>query len=175
MNNEIHTREVIRFALKLLDSAGGNREIVIPAVILHDVGWSQVPEVKAIAMRLPDGDPELIKIHEDQGAKIARKILEQLSEHIAKIEKIVEIIQGHDTRKHALSKNDKIVKDADKLSRYSKSCFISSHRRQQGLDSRTICDGLEKGIEKWFFLPYSRKIAAKELQSRRHEIGSETP
>lgn len=172
MHNEMHTREVIRFALNLLNLSGGDRGIVIPSVILHDVGWSQVPEAQAIKMRIPEGDPEFIKIHENHGAKIARIILEQVSEDIFKTNEIVEIIQGHDTRKRALSKNDEIVKDSDKLSRYARPGFLASPQRLNGKDSWAIYDGLERGLKKWFFLPHSRKIAERELQHRRQEIGS---
>jgi len=78
MHNDLHTKEAVRFAFKLLDLAGGDREIVIPAVILHDVGWSQIPEDIAIEARIPEGSPELVKIHEDKGVVIAREILGQV-------------------------------------------------------------------------------------------------
>lgn len=74
MHNDLHTKEAVRFAFKLLDLAGGDREIVIPAVILHDVGWSQIPEDIAIEARIPEGSPELVKIHEDKGVVIARGV-----------------------------------------------------------------------------------------------------
>ena len=34
------------------------------------------------------------------------------------VEEVVAIIDGHDSRRHALSRNDELVKDADKLWRY---------------------------------------------------------
>jgi hypothetical protein len=42
--NLIHTRIVLRYALKLLEEEKGNEEVVIPAVLLHDVGWDTIPE-----------------------------------------------------------------------------------------------------------------------------------
>lgn len=170
MYNELHTKEVVRFAFTLLDTAGGDREIVIPAAILHDVGWSQVPKKVAKEARVPGGNPELIKIHEDKGAIIAVDILREVTEDIFKIEEIVNIIQGHDTRNHALSYNDKIVKDADKLSRYAKPFFMVLPKRLLGMSSRAVCESLELGLKKWFFLPHSKKIAEKELNDRMEEI-----
>ena len=35
------------------------------------------------------------------------------------VEEVVAIVDGHDSRLHALSRNDELVKDADKLWRYS--------------------------------------------------------
>jgi hypothetical protein len=44
-DNERHTFNAIEFALKLLEIYDAERTIVIPAMILHDVGWSKVSMV----------------------------------------------------------------------------------------------------------------------------------
>lgn len=127
MSNELHTKEVVRFCLQLQIEEGGDRQIVIAAAILHDVGWSQMPENLSIQMRIHNGDPGKIKIHEEMGTRIAEGVLKKVFHDKSKIEEVLMIIQGHDTRKHALSLNDKIVKDADKLSRFSKKfCYTWS-------------------------------------------------
>jgi HD superfamily phosphohydrolase YqeK len=43
-DNERHTLNAIEFALKLMEIYVAERTIVIPAMILHDVGWSMVPQ-----------------------------------------------------------------------------------------------------------------------------------
>jgi hypothetical protein len=64
--------------------------------------------------------PELRRLHEVEGVAIAEKILSELgyNEHLSK--QICEIIDGHDTTKEARSLNDSIVKDADKLWRFTR-------------------------------------------------------
>jgi len=90
--------------------------IVRPAILLHDVGWSTVPEEDALAAISPGGgQPELVRKHEIEGAVIARGILERVGVDPTDIDEIASIIDGHDTRPDAISLNDSIVKDADKL------------------------------------------------------------
>jgi HD superfamily phosphodiesterase len=42
--NAIHTRISYHLAIKLLEAEGGDSQVVLPAIILHDVGYSQIPE-----------------------------------------------------------------------------------------------------------------------------------
>ena len=63
--------------------------------------------------------PELQREHEIEGARIAREILDHLAIPNVDIGRVVEIINGHDTRKHALSLEDALMKDADKLWRFT--------------------------------------------------------
>jgi HD superfamily phosphodiesterase len=37
-----HTRSAVAYARILLDKEGGEPQVVIPTLILHDVGWSRV-------------------------------------------------------------------------------------------------------------------------------------
>ena len=43
-NNEIHTKAAMQFAFDILEKENGNEDVVIPAIILHDVGWSTISE-----------------------------------------------------------------------------------------------------------------------------------
>jgi len=38
-DNEIHTKVSYAFAERLVSVEGGDRNIVVPAILLHDVGW----------------------------------------------------------------------------------------------------------------------------------------
>jgi HD domain len=168
MNNELHTRTVIRFVLELLPATDGDRAIVVPAAILHDVGWSQVPYDIVKKARIPRGDKELVKIHEAKGAVIARRILEHLNYEAAHIEPVIAIIEGHDTRSRTLGINDKLVKDADQLSRFSP--YFWSMLDRIGLTASEACDALETRIPEWFHLPLSPQLARRELSRRRSEV-----
>ncbi|HQE46782.1 MAG TPA: metal-dependent phosphohydrolase, partial [Rhodoglobus sp.] len=61
------------------------------------------------------GVPELVLKHEKEGARIAREILHTVGLPAGDIERITEIIDGHDSRPNSMSLEDSIVKDADKL------------------------------------------------------------
>jgi hypothetical protein len=159
--DEIHVKNALEFAFKLLESEPGERDIVIPAIILHDVGWSSVPEGLMPKAFGPAADISLAKMHERAGAQIAAGILEQVSYDRLKAAKIVRIIDGHDTRDVALSDSDKIVKDADKLTRYSK-CFLHFAGVLK-LSRREYSSILITRGEHWFFLPVSWEIAKTEL------------
>lgn len=120
-SNDIHTMYSYNFARRLTRlHAGADPEVVLPAVILHDIGWSTVPEDKVLEAFGPKMRyPKLRRQHEVEGAAMAREILETCQHDPALIETIVAIIDGHDTRKKSLSLNDSIVRDADKLWRYT--------------------------------------------------------
>ena len=74
-HNEVHTRISREFAERLLAEEGGNPQVVIPAILLHDIGWSRVPEARQLAAFGPNvQDPELTKVHEREGAGMAARV-----------------------------------------------------------------------------------------------------
>jgi hypothetical protein len=120
-SNDEHTLISYRLARALLrrHPEAGDR-IVLPAILLHDVGWKMFPEEKlALAVGPNAKYPELQRAHEIEGARIARDILDALTIPIIETGRVIEIIDGHDTRKHALSLEDALMKDADKLWRFT--------------------------------------------------------
>lgn len=166
--NLLHTRISLRYALRLLKKETGDEEVVIPAVLLHDVGWSAVPEHLHLTAFGPNlSNPQWTKVHEKEGAKIARTILERLRYPPQKLEEICRIIRGHDSRKRPISFSDRIVKDADKLWRYSqKGVAIDTDRFKK---SRTEWLAyLEEQIDRWFFTSTAKKIAKQEMTRRKH-------
>ncbi|MAT96088.1 MAG: phosphohydrolase [Anaerolineaceae bacterium] len=120
-SNERHTSYCYVFAQQLLAlHPDADAEIVLPALLLHDVGWSTVPEEKQLLAFGPNMRyPELRRQHETEGVRIAGEILAGLGWTTEQIVPITAIIDGHDTRKESLSLNDALVKDADKLWRYT--------------------------------------------------------
>lgn len=168
MNNDSHTQDVLDLAFRLISKEGGERDIIIPAAILHDVGWSEVPEEMRLEARTPKRDIRLARMHERASVKIAKKILAEAVNDSLQVTEILEIIDGHDTREEALSLNDKIVKDADKLSRYSE--IFWDIIRWAGINPKILYRGLESKTEEWFHLPSSREIAHEKLLQRRQEI-----
>ena len=167
--NVIHTKIVLQYAFKLLKEERGDDKIVIPGVLLHDVGWKAVPEPLQLTAFGPKAcNPRWVKVHELEGAKIARNILEQLHYSPKNTKEICDIVRGHDSRKRAVSLNDRIVKDSDKLFRHSRiGVSIDSDRFR--MTKKAYIRYLEGKIDQWFFLPASRKLAREELKRRKKE------
>jgi len=109
-------------------------------------------------------------VHELEGAKIAKVILEELYYPPINVKEICQIIQGHDSRKRPISWNDRIVKDADKLTRYSRKGMDIDLGRFQ-IPRKKYLNFLEMIIDHWFLTPTGKEIAKKEIFSRRCEKG----
>jgi HD superfamily phosphodiesterase len=168
--NNIHTKISIEFAYRLLEKEGGDQDIVIPAIILHDVGWKRVPgnlQLKAFGPKATS--PELNRLHEVEGAKIAKDILERVNYDEDRIEEILEIIDGHDSRKEAISLNDKLVKDADKLWRCSEEGFHIDIERFE-VNFVEYLNIIPSKLQKWLFTNSAKEIAREEIKNRVKEL-----
>ena len=167
--NDVHTNISIGFACRLLEAEGGDEDVVIPAVILHDVGWKKIsPGLHLKAFGPKATSPEINRTHEIEGVRIARDILARVNYDTEKIALIADIIDGHDSRSEPISKDDSIVKDADKLWRYSKDGFnIDTDRFSESCDEGLA--RLRKNLPCWFFTETARKLAEEELKIREGE------
>ena len=116
-SNDVHSLYAYGLARQLTSLIPEARaEIVLPAILLHDTGWSRVPEELVLSAIAPGGGrPDLVRQHEIEGARIAREILTDLGHDPGDVAEIADIIDGHDSRTTALSVNDAVVKDADKI------------------------------------------------------------
>lgn len=120
-NNDEHTLFSYLLAQILLENEPeANVEIVLPAILLHDTGWSKIPKDKILHAFGPNNKyPKLTRQHELESVAIAQIILTDLGYEPQIIEQIIALIDGHDTTKNARSLEDAIHKDADKLWRYT--------------------------------------------------------
>jgi HD superfamily phosphodiesterase len=161
------------YALSLMEHEGGNHQIIEPAIILHDVGWSCLqPEQLAAAYGMGlegKSSNRLNRIHEKEGAAIARQILESTGFDTPLIDKITRIIKRHDSGRKAHRIEEKIVKDADKLWRYSKIGFWYEIKRQ-ALDPNAYYGYLAARRQSYFFTQAALKLAEEGLTRRLKEI-----
>ena len=89
-----------------------------------------------------------------------------------KIPEILEIIDGHDSRKVSISLNDSLVKDADKLWRYTRTGFDIDNERFE----ETVSEGLNrlrKYLPRWFYTDTAYQRAKEELQQRERDAGDD--
>ena len=173
-HNDVHTEMSMQLAYQLLKAEGGRESIVIPAIILHDVGWQKVPAALHLKAFGPKAtSPEINRTHEQEGVKIAKKILMKVNYDKEKITEILKIIDGHDSRKESISLNDSLVKDADKLWRFTQTGFDIDNKRFE----ETVAEGLNrlrKYLPRWFFTQTAYQIATEELQQREREAGNDS-
>ncbi|WP_211881235.1 HD domain-containing protein [Pseudarthrobacter albicanus] len=137
-DNDAHTLYALGLARALLDAhPEADAAVVLPAIMLHDIGWSQVPPAEVLQAIAPGGGrPDLVLLHEKEGARLAAGILADAGYDAGKVPAILAIIDGHDSRREALSIDDAIVKDADKTWR------LSPH----GIDTVMDWFGLDRGL-----------------------------
>jgi hypothetical protein len=115
-NNDEHTLVAYGVAQALLAQLPeADPDIVLPAILLHDVGWKRVPQDQLLnAIGRNPSRPDLVRDHELFSVEIARSILQGQGPGGAWINAVLAIIDGHDTTREARSLNDAVVKDADK-------------------------------------------------------------
>lgn len=170
-SNEVHTRIAYEFARRLLAEEEGDPRVVLPAILVHDVGWSRVPEERQLDAFGPNvKDPELTRVHEREGALMAAEILRSAGLPPSTVAEVSEIVAGHDTRLEALSASDALVKDADKLFRLSKEGFSIDCGRFE-VDALQYLGWLGEQVDRWFFTETGRRLAWQEIAQRRRELG----
>jgi len=173
--NELHTRVCRCFAERLLAREGGREEVVLPAIVLHDIGWCRLcKEDQAKAFGPDKVDEELRHRHEVFGAELARGILSELAWPPEIVEEVALIIEGHDSRPAPLSHEDALVKDADKLWRFTEDSALLI---LQWFPRRPLpyLDWLEARIGEWFFTASAREIAREELKALREKWRKDQP
>ena len=168
----MHTKVAHQYALVLMNKEGGSKKIVEPAVILHDVGWSSLSTLQiraAFGVRACGKNADkLNRIHEIKGAVIARHILDNLEYDTQLTKKIVAIIEQHDSGTTASCTEEQIVKDADKLWRFSQKGFWKETQRQ-GIEPKELYQYLLARYSGWFYTSAALKIAEEEVKNRIHE------
>lgn len=120
-SNDEHTLISYRLGQALLRIyPEADASVVLPAILMHDVGWKKFPPEQLAAAVGPNPKyPELQRAHEVEGVKIAAEAFSQLALPWLQTDAILAIIDGHDTRKSAISREDALMKDADKLWRFT--------------------------------------------------------
>jgi HD superfamily phosphodiesterase len=170
--NDVHVPMAYAYAERLLDASAApevDPEVVLLSILLHDIGWAVLDEEAIYRDAFGPGmmESEVRIAHEREGARLAAEILDELGHPAAVRDEVVEIIAGHDTRAHALSPNDELVKDADVLWRFSVA-GIAVACDWWGMTPGEYADHCAGQIEGRLFTDAAKAIARAELaESRR--------
>lgn len=172
-SGEIHMPQAYAYAQALLRAhPEADAGIVLPAILLHDIGYARVPEEthhQGLADAPTGWQPDITRLHEQEGVKMARELLSGVHYPPELRGPILRIIDGHDSQTSvAHSLEDAIVKDADKLWRF-------------GVQGVRICRGwvqmsfedftayVEGKIESWFHTQEGARLARLTLERTRRE------
>ena len=163
--NDIHLPISLAYAERLCRAyPGADAELVRVATVLHDTGWAHVDESRIISEGFT-GDWRKAAIryeHEQQGCDVARRVLPALGYSTEFIERVCEIIDGHDTRPVARSLEDALMRDADRLWRFDRA-GIALASSWFAMDPATYTDRLATEILPELITQAAHDMAAADL------------
>jgi len=162
--NDVHIPLSYGYAERLLAAhREADADVVLLGILLHDIGWAVVDQEAIYRDAFGPGmmESEVRIAHEREGARLARAILDPLGYPAGLVEEVAAIIDGHDTRAEALSRNDELVKDADRLWRF---CVtgVALASEWWAMTPREYVAHLEPQLER-FFTAAAASIAREEL------------
>lgn len=168
-NDRGHAFVVTAYAMQICEIEKCELSVVVPAAILHDIGWSEVSEgdrMSVFTYGVPDDERLRVRNeHQVAGVKLAESILRQVGYESKYMPEILEIISQHDTRVGFISKNEGAMRDADKLWRYDEFGFLSDYLNGTG----TILDHIEDqernaNKDNFFCFDSSKSFALRQVQ-----------
>jgi HD superfamily phosphodiesterase len=174
-SNEIHVPGAYALAQELVAAhPQADPDVVLPAILLHDIGYMAVPaedHLKGLAGAVKGWEPDITRRHEIQGAALAAEILSSVGWDRGRITAIADIVDGHDSRAEAVSLEDQLVKDADKLWRFTESAVRICHVWME-LTPEGYMEWVGSEIDSWFFTPTARELARRELDRSRMALAA---
>jgi HD superfamily phosphodiesterase len=174
-SNEIHVPGAYALAQELVAAhPQADPDVVLPAILLHDIGYMAVPtedHLKGLAGAVKGWEPDITRRHEIQGAALAAEILSSVEWDRGRIAAIADIVDGHDSRAEAVSLEDQLVKDADKLWRFTASAVRICHVWME-LTPERYMEWVGSEIDSWFFTPTARELARRELDRSRTALAA---
>lgn len=164
--NDIHLPISFTYAERLCAVHPDADALVVRiAILLHDTGWARVEDESRI---LREGFAENWRTsdvrfeHERHGCDIAREVLPRLGYEPEIVARVTDIIDGHDTRPDSRSIEDSLVRDADRLWRFT-TTGIAIASTWFGLSPAEYCSRLRSEIVPELLSRASVDMAEAEL------------
>jgi len=165
-SNDIHIPLSFAFAERLcLAYPDADALVVRVAILLHDTGWARVDETKIISEGFGANwrQADIRFEHEIKGCDIAREVLPALGYDAAFVTKVTDIIDGHDTRAESYSIEDSLVRDADRLWRFT-ATGIALASGWFGQEPSAYCRRLRTDIVPELITAAAHQMALAELE-----------
>ncbi len=162
----IHTRYVVKAMKMLLKKEAGDPDIMIPAAMLHDTGWSNVPlelqkHLKGEKAR------RALELHLEYAVPIIEEVLTKLDYDKGRIQRITEVVLSHKF-KDPKELEKRLLIDADTLSDAFKEPFYEDCKAYN-MKPKKLYEFRKKNK---FYTKSAREIFRKELGKRKKEIMS---
>lgn len=162
-----HLHESTECARRICEREGGDLRVVLPAIMLHDIGWSAFTADEEFEARGSSIEAKTAnRRHEEEGAALARPILEEYGYDPSLIDQITEIIRRHEGKSAPRSLEDAIVRDANMLARFTRDGFESTCARFRLNEAEGLAL-LQGSVDKWFLTKAGRLSARLHLSKRR--------
>ena len=157
-----HTLRVVALGRRLVRMEKGDGGFIIPALYLHDVGWSRtrVEEFADTPFYEQEASQSAL-LHQKAGYELARSILEELRFDVEMIDRICDYIRIHDQPDKILALEDRdaiLCFEADRLDRFGR------HGRKRldeifgDFHSAEREAFLREGAAQWFRTPSALEI-----------------
>ena len=161
----VHTEGVVKAMELILKKETGDPDILIPAAILHDVGWAKVPKhCQSLANKKKL--LQATKLHIKYAPEIIRKILRSLYYENSRINEIIGIVTSHKFCKpRKLSK--KLLIDADQLSDAFKKQFDSDIQTYNITGEELYDFRMKNNV---FYTKTAENIFLKLMTERKNEL-----
>lgn len=160
----LHTKGVVKAMELILKKERGDENVLIPAAILHDVGWSRVP------LRLQRSNSrmdqlEALRLHIKHAPPIIRDILTRAGYGRNRIGKVIEIVEAHKFRNPR--RHDKqLLIDADTMADAFKEQFYSDVKSYNTTPEK-MYTFRKKNV---FYTKTAKGLFERELEKRRKEF-----
>ncbi len=160
----LHTEGVIKAMKLLLKQENGDEDILIPATILHDTGWSKV----SLDLQKTNDKPKIkkaLELHLEYAVPVINEILAKIRYNKKQIKEIIDIVLAHKFKKpKSLSK--RLLIDADTLADAFKEQFYMDCKKYN-LTREALYD-IRKNNK--FYTKIAKTIFDKELEKRKKEF-----
>jgi HD superfamily phosphodiesterase len=164
-----HTLRAVAYGKELLNHEEGDEGIVVPALYLHDIGWSEVDFEDFISVTLPSQRRHAasVDVHMKHGAARAKQILEKLVYPVEKTQIIVSIIAVHDRPEKIFAMENPsatMVLEADYLDKFGPKSLhrfqtMFKHNPATGVSKKDFTAHFRKGLNAWFKTSTARRLA----------------
>jgi HD superfamily phosphodiesterase len=161
-----HTKSVVGAMEMILRREKGDRDILIAAAILHDVGWAKVPVKMQKSWMKKELKVRGEELHLEFASPIVESILRKVGYTGNDIKKVIEIILAH--KFSSPKRQDKrLLIDADNLADCFKEQFYSDAKVYKVMPEVHYYWRKNNNI---FYTKTVRDIFDRELEKRRREI-----
>jgi len=165
-NFVLHTRNIVKAMELMLEKENGDENILIPAAILHDVGWCKVPHNLQRFDITKEESIESLKMHLEYAGPVIEEIMKNFDYSKEQVERIIDIVKAHKFQ-DPKDPDKQLLIDADALSDCFKEQFYSDCESYGTTPQNNYEFRKKNNI---FYTKTATEIFENEMEDRKKEI-----